>query len=248
MQRPRLISIQQPEFFPWLGYFDKIRQVDCVVFLDNVQFKKRYFENRNKVRTYQGWTYITAPVLSKGRYTQKINETEIDNSRPWQRDLVNTIQCNYRKTPYWRDLGDELCALVVKPCSRLVDFNLSVIFLMMRKLGLEREWKLASSLGTAHGGSDLILEICVKMETERYLSGRDGRNYLDEKPFAEAGIQVLYQDFQHPGYSQLHGAFESALSVIDLYFNHGPASLSMIEQAQVGYAPKNKQGEQYAIG
>lgn len=248
MGKRRLISIQQPESFPWLGFFDKIRQVDCVVFLDNVQFKKRYFENRNKVRTYQGWTYLGTPVLSKGRYTQKICDVEIDNSRPWQKDIVNTLQCNYRKAPYWAALGDDLCALVEKPYEKLVDFNLAVIFLMLRKLGVEREWRMASSLATTTSGSALIHEICVKLEAEAYLSGKDGRNYLEEAPFSASGVQLLYQDFQHPVYSQLHGAFEPAMSVVDLFFNHGPGSLAILEAAQKSGASKGQQGERYAIG
>jgi hypothetical protein len=236
----RLISIQQPESFPWLGFFDKIRQVDCVVFLDNVQFKKRYFENRNKVRTFEGWTYLTTPVLSKGRYTQKINEVEIDPSRPWQRDFSSTLLCNYKKAPYWNDLGEELCALIEKPYQRLVDFNLAVIFLMMRKLGLARDYRMASALGTECSGSDLILEICRRMEATHYLSGKDGRNYLREEPFREAGIEVIYQDFKHPTYTQVQGGFEPAMSAIDLYFNHGPKALDIIIA--------NQQGDQHATG
>ncbi len=232
MVRCRQISIQQPESFPWLGFFDKIRQVDTVVFLDNVQFKKRYFENRNKIRTYQGWTYLTTPVLSKGRYTQKINEVEIDNSRSWQKDVVSTIQCNYRKAPFWKDLGDELCSLVEKNHTNLAEFNLDVIVLMLRKLGLERNWVLASSLGVTESGSALIHEICSKMDAHSYLSGRDGRNYLDLAPFNANGIEVVFQEFHHPVYSQIHGSFEPAMSVIDLYFNHGPDSLAILEAAQ----------------
>jgi len=241
MELPRkIISIQQPESFPWLGFFDKIRQVDQIVFLDNVQFKKRYFENRNKVRTYQGWTYLGTPVLSKGRFTQKICEVEIDNTRPWQKDLVNTISFNYRKAPHWGALGDELCELISRPYSLLVDFNLAVIFLMMKKLELSRPFRLASTLGTTSAGSELIFEISRKMEASAYLSGKDGRNYLDEAPFREAGIGILYQDFRHPAYTQFQGGFEPAMSVIDLYFNHGPEAKSILVSGQ--------QGEQNATG
>lgn len=222
------ISIQQPEFFPWLGYFDKLRQVDKVVFLDNVQFKKRYFENRNKVRTYQGWTWLNIPVKTKGRYTQRIMEVEIDNSQPWQKRIVSAIRCNYRKATYWEDYGESLCGLVSRPYVLLVDFNLSVILFLMEKLGVKREWYLSSALGTEHSGSDLILEICRKMHATDYLSGKDGGSYLKEEEFIKNGIKLHYQNFMHPVYKQFHGGFFEGMSVIDLLFNYGPDSIAWI--------------------
>lgn len=223
------ISIQQPEYFPWIGYFDKILQVDKVVFLDNVQFKKRYFENRNKVRTYQGWTWINTPVKTKGRYTQKIMEVEIDNSRPWQKRIIFTITHHYKKSPYWKDFGEELCELISKPYELLVDFNLEISLFLMDKLGVKPEWCLASSLKTEHSGSDLILEICQKMNATDYLSGKDGKDYLKGEDFTINGIQIYYQDFVHPVYTQIHGDFKAGMSVIDLYFNHGPDSTNIIK-------------------
>ena len=127
-----LISIQQPEYFPWIGYFDKMMKVDGVVFLDNVQFKKRYFENRNKIRTDQGWIWIRTPVLTKRKFAQKICEVELDNSQPWQRKLVSTLVRNYKKAPYWNQIGDELCEIIMRPYTLLVDLNLAVIFLLYR--------------------------------------------------------------------------------------------------------------------
>lgn len=218
------ISIQQPEFFPWLGFFDKIRQVDKVVFLDNVQFKKRYFENRNRVRTYEGWTWLIAPVITKGRYTQNINEVEIDNTQEWRKKLVGTIEHNYRKAPFWQELGPELCQIIMKPMNRLVEFNLAVILLLLKKLGLPIDWVLASSLNTQHHGSDLILEICEKTGAQEYFSGRDGKEYLNLETFEKKGINVHFQAFVHPIYHQFHGGFKQAMSVIDLYFNMGPES------------------------
>lgn len=216
------ISIQQPEYFPWLGYFDKMHQVDLVVFLDNVKFKKRYFENRNKVRTATGWTWVRTPVLVKGRYEQRIDEVEIDNSQPWQRKLSSTIRHSYAKAPRWLEGGGEDLCQLIEDCTetRLVEFNLAVIAFMAERFGIAKPTIRASTLGTMSTGSELILEICRKVGAETYLSGRDGRNYLDEATFAAAGIAVKYQDFNHPIYTQYHGPFEPGMSGIDLMFNH----------------------------
>ena len=164
-----IISIQQPEFFPWLGFFDKMGKVDKVVFLDSVQFKKRYFENRNKLRTYQGWSWIAAPVVTKGKYRQKIMDVRIDGTQPWQRKIVNTLSMNYRKAPFWRSGGQELCDLVSKEYHRLVDFNLAIILFFAKKLDIEREWCMASDLDIETTGNELIRDICNKLGADRYL-------------------------------------------------------------------------------
>ncbi len=224
-----MISIQQPEYFPWLGYFNKMLSVDKVVFLDNVQFKKRYFENRNKIRTHQGWAWIVTPVLTKGRFKQNIMDVEIDNSQAWQKRIINTLTLNYKKTPFWKEGGEELCELINKPYARLVEFNLSIILFLMDKFNIEKDYCLASSLDTKYSGSNLILEICRKVNADKYLSGRDGRNYLNENDFTADGIELVYQDFDHPVYPQLHREFISNMSMIDLYFNHGPESVGLIK-------------------
>ncbi len=224
-----MISIQQPEFFPWLGYFDKMLQVDKIVFLDNVQFKKRYFENRNKIRTPQGWVWLNVPVKTKGRYTQMIREVEIDNSQHWQRKIVSALEHSYKKTQYWNDFGIQLCRFVWRPYHYLLDFNIAIIQACMQRLGIEREWYMASSLQTKQVGSDLILEICRKMDASDYLSGSFGRDYLKENDFHINNINVHYQNFIHPVYEQIHGKFEPAMSIVDLYFNHGPKSINILK-------------------
>jgi hypothetical protein len=224
-----LISIQQPEYFPWLGFFDKILSVDKVVFLDNVQFKKRYFENRNKIRTFDGWVWVMTPVLTKSRFKQKIEDVMIDNSQPWQRKITSTLAQNYQSSPFWTEGGEQLCELISKRWERLVDFNLAIIDFFMEKLEIKRDYCLASSLETKCNSSQLILEICRKMNASQYLSGRDGRNYLDEKSFITSNIEVMYQDFKHPAYSQFHGQFMPNMSIADLYFNHGRGSIDIIK-------------------
>lgn len=230
-----IISIQQPEYFPWLGFFDKLLSADKVVFLDNVQFKKRYFENRNKIRTFDGWGWIMTPVLTKGRFKQRIMDVMIDNSQLWQRKMISTLVQNYRRAPFWAEGGEQLRELITRRWERLVDFNLAVIGFFTEKLEIKCDYCLASSLGTKYTGSQLILEICKKMNASQYLSGRDGRNYLDEKSFLASGIEVIYQDFKHPVYSQFHGRFMPNMSIADLYFNYGHESIDIIKGQEVPY-------------
>ena len=224
-----IVTIHQPDFLPWLGFFDKLLTVDKIIIMDNVQFKKRYFENRNKIRTKQGWAWINTPVLTKGKFNQKIMDVKIDNSRPWQRKITSALKHNYGNATYWEAVGEELCELISKPYDRLVDFNLSVICFFMKKMEINLEYSLASTLDTDHSGSGLILEICRKVKTVQYLSGRDGRNYLDEKEFIDNGIEIIYQDFKHPVYDHFMGHFMPEMSVVDLFFNHGRDSVDIIK-------------------
>jgi len=227
-----MISIQQPEYFPWIGFIDKILSVDYTVFLDNVQFKKQYFENRNKIRSSQGWQWIRTPVLTKGKFTQRIMDVEIDNTQKWQSKLSRQIQQAYSKTPYWnagKDIIDLICA---KQYHSLVEFNMVIILFFLRKLEIEHKYCMASSLHTTTHGSSLVLEICQKMNSDSYLSGRDGRNYLDADRFMAEGIHVHYQDFHHPTYQQAHGEFIPEMSALDMYFNCGPNAVSIIKENQ----------------
>ena len=226
------ISIQQPEFFPWLGFFDKARQVQKVVILDSVQFKKRYFENRNKVRTSTGSAWINVPVLTKGKFKQNINEVKIDNSQDWQRKISQTLKFSYQKAPYWEQFGGPLLDILSSQYSDLVELNIAVIKYMLSSFGLEKEMVLSSALGQSSSGSELILDICQSVQAKHYLSGRDGKNYLEESAFNERGIELSYQDFKHPEYSQIHGSFLSHMSAVDLLLNQGEKSLDIISGAQ----------------
>ncbi|MFX0137542.1 MAG: WbqC family protein, partial [Candidatus Hodarchaeota archaeon] len=185
---------------------------------------------RNKIRTFDGWGWIMTPVLTKGRFKQKIADVMIDNSQPWQRKITSTLTQNYKNALFWSRGGEQLCELINKHWERLVDFNLAVINFFLEKLEINRDYCLASSLETKHTGSQLILEICEKMNTSKYLSGRNGRNYLDQDSFVENGIEVIYQDFKHPFYSQFHGHFMPNMSIVDLYFNHGFESKNIISK------------------
>lgn len=169
------------------------------------------------------------PVITKGRFKQKIMDVMIDNSQPWQRKIISTLVHNYKSSPFWAKGGEQLCELINRPWEHLVYFNLAVINFFLEKLEINRDYCLASSLDTKHTGSQLILEICKKMNTSQYLSGRDGRNYLNEDSFIANEIEVLYQDFKHPFYNQFHGHFIPNMSIVDIYFNHGFESIDIIK-------------------
>lgn len=223
------MCIAQPEHLPWLGYFDKMHRVDIFVFLDNVQFKKRYFENRNRIRTASGWTWMTVPVRSKGRFDQVLRDVEIDNERTWQGDHWKTLQLNYCRAIYFDQYREFLeNTYVSRKWSRLVDLNIELIRWGAEQLAIRPDFLRASELQVQGKATSLLLAICKELKASAYLSGISGKEYLDERLFEENGISVQYQEFRHPIYRQLYDPFEPLMGFIDLLFNSGPASREIL--------------------
>ena len=223
-----IIAIQQPEHIPWIGFFNKMVSVDEFIYLDNVQFKKRYFENRNKIRTPDGWGWLTVPVMTKGLYKQKINDVEIDNSRAWIKKYLNGIKSNYGKAAFFEEVFNDLADIMNKEHKKLVTLNLALIDFVRTYLGISTPVLCSSSICEGIG-SGLILDICARRNASIYLSGPDGRSYLRAEEFNENNIEVNYHDYVHPEYKQLKGSFISHMSIIDLLFNYGKKSLEVIK-------------------
>jgi len=222
-----IISIHQPQYLPWLGYFDKIDRSDTFVFLDNVQFKKNEWQNRNKIKTAEDWQWLTVPVLHN--FGQMIHEVKINNTVQWKRKHLGALLTNYSKAPFLSDYIDFFKSTFGEEWESLADFNIHLIMFITEALGLSgKQFVKASEFELREGNTNRLIDICKKMKSDVYLSGKDGANYLDLTKFEEEKIDVIFQEYKHPIYSQLYGEFEPFLSVLDLLFNCGPESLSIL--------------------
>ena len=225
-----IIAIQQPEHIPWLGFFDKMTKCDKFVLLDNVQFKKRYFENRNKIRTRDDYKWVTVSVVSKARYTQVINEVEVDNYTRWKRKYWLSIVHAYSKAPYFKRYSEKFEDILKQEWIKLVDLNVALLKVIRNILGITTEMIMASCIVSENKkGSDLILSICEELKASKYISGPDGINYLSVEEFKNSGIHIEYHRYQHPEYKQMYTPFLSHMSVVDLIFNHGEQSLNILK-------------------
>lgn len=225
-----IITIHQPEHLPWLGFFDKIRQADVFVLLDHVQFRKNYYQNRNKVRSDKGAVWLTVPVLTKGNPSQAINEVEVNNqgSPRWKEKSWRSILQFYRQARYWSYHKPFFYSLYHNDWDRLVEINECIMRYLLSALGINVTVMRSSEIKVEGRGNDLVLNVCKKLDADVYLSGVSGKDYLDLKTFADAGIEVRFQEFRHPVYKQMYEPFVPCLSVIDLLFNYGPESLDVI--------------------
>lgn len=227
-----IVSIHQPNFLPWLGYFHKISESDVHVVLDNVQFEKNSFINRNRIKISSGWMWLTVPVLLKGRFGEDIDNVLIDSSGRWQEKMWKSIWLNYSRASFFKDYAGQLGEILKRPWERLIDLNNTLFYFLLDVLKLKCEIFFASKLKIQEKKSDLILGICRELGASVYLSGPQGRDYLAEDKFRENGMRIIYQDYRHPVYRQLFGDFVSHLSIIDLIFNCGPESLAILRNGQ----------------
>jgi len=216
------VSINQPAYLPWAGYFDRIAASDVHIVLDHVQFEKNSFVNRNKIRTPQGWTWLTVPVTTKGRFgALPINELEMAEAERWPKKHWSALQANYAKSASfethrgffeaWYGGGFE-SPLFLPVMMRFIGYACEC-------LGIETRIVMSSELAPDGTKSDLVLELCQKVEASEYLSGPLGRDYLDRGPFEAAGIGVTFHDYAPRPYAQRFEGFEPGLSIVDMMMN-----------------------------
>ena len=236
------LAIHQPEFMPWLGFFNKMTLADEYVVLDHVQFKKRYFENRNRILSPQGQElYAGVPVISKGRFEQAIREVEIDNSQTWKPKLLGRIRNCYARSPHFDRYYPELRRLIEDiQYTRLIDLNLALIDFFRTHFEITCPLIHSSSLEVAaYTGSDLILRICRLRGADVYLCGASGRDYLRLEDFRKSNIEIVWLDYQCPRYKQLSPRFVPNMSALDLLFNHGPAAREIMIHGAAGSNMEN---------
>lgn len=225
-----IVTIHQPEHLPWLGFFDKLRQAQTWVLLDQVPYRKHYFQNRNRIRGDRGEVWLTVPVLTRGKLGQAIRDVRIDHrgSPRWRAKCWTSLAQHYGRAPFWAEHAGALEALYRRDWERLVELNEALIRYLLVAFSIQVTIVKSSELNVSGQRSALLLAICRRLNAEVYLSGISGREYLDQDLFREAGIEVRFQAFHHPIYAQQYEPFIPCLSALDLLLNRGPDSLEAL--------------------
>lgn len=217
------IAIVQSNYIPWKGYFDLIASVDEFVLYDDMQFTRRDWRNRNLIKTPSGTTWLTIPVKVKGRYHQKINETEV-LSLEWAADHWKSVELNYRRAPWFEAEANAIRQMYDRATMPfLSDVNRHFLSGLCLRLGISTKLSDSREFELQEDRSDRLASICEQAGASVYVSGPAARDYLDEAPFAARNIRVDWFDYSgYPPYQQLWGPFEHGVSVLDLLFNAGP--------------------------
>ena len=214
-----VVCVHQPDFAPWLGFFDRLLASDIYVVFDNVQYVRRGWHHRDKIKTANGTAWLTLPIVKKGKYEQLIRDTEIDMSQAWQRKHLGTLRGAYGKAPHFETVHADIERIYTESGPRLMDLNMALIRHFLDVLRIDVEIVFASDLGVGGTKNDLLVSIVEACGGSTYLTGTGSRSYLDEDLFAAHGIDVAWQTFSHPRHAQLHGDFAEGLSALDGLFN-----------------------------
>ena len=223
-----ILTAHQPVYLPWLGLFHKIALSDTFVYFDQVQYLPKDWMNRNRIKSKNDSIWLTVPVLRKGYRDLKTSEIKINNSIDWQKKHFSSIEFNYKKTPYYDKYIHFFENVFSKKWDFLSELNEYMLRWFIDELGINVKFLKASDLNFEGIKSDLVLDMCKKLNADTYIFGTLGKDYADIQSFDENNIRLVFQEYIHPEYSQSNGNFISHLSIIDLLFNHGPKSLEMI--------------------
>ena len=234
-----IVAAHQPNFIPWIGYFDKMRKADLFIVVDHVQMERQSYQNRVRIKTGAGERWITVPVIQESR-SERIMDKRIDNSRSgrfrWSRKMFLTLKYAYQSAPYFRDYQDGVAEIFETRWERQSELNGRLIEFCREALDIRTPMVASSTLRITGAKSDMVLNMCREAGATAYLAG-DGasRGYLDVDAFERAGIRVLWQEFEHPRYVQHPscGVFIPNLSAFDMLFNCGPRSAETLRGERV---------------
>jgi hypothetical protein len=206
-----------------------MRRSDVFVYYDDVQYDKHGWRNRNRVKSPDGPHWLTVPVRHHGLGQPRILDVEIDAKTPWARKHVGTLKQFYARAPFAKQYLPELEELLMRPWERLVDLDLAAVALIAKWLRLTPQIYRSSEHNIDGEQSERLLRLCEHFGATRYLSGSAARDYLEVELFSRRGVEVVWQDYNHPVYPQLFGEFVPYLSAIDLLLNCGDESRAILE-------------------
>jgi hypothetical protein len=223
--------VHQPEYIPWLGFFDKLARCDTFIIYDDAQYVHGGYQNRNRVRTAQGWRWLTIPI--RHNHPQMIKDVKV-SGKQWRKDHAQIIAHCYEKTPYFNMYFPLIEEVLNSDLELLISVNLHLIKLFAETLGIKTKM-VRSSEFQYHGieKNEKIISMCKFAGADTYLSGSGGKTYVDEAAFSKAKIKLQWHCYKHPVYRQNYEGFQPNMSIIDLLFNLGPASREIVLQGGI---------------
>jgi hypothetical protein len=221
-----VVAIHQPNFLPWLGWFDKLARADVFILLDHVQFPRTSrgtYVNRVKLLVGAKATWVTAPIVRARGSVQRIDEVLVDDAQPWREKALRTVEHNYRRAPAFEDTFPLLDEILTHTSDRLAELNEHGLRRLAQTIGLDAaKFVRSSSLSPRAASTELLIELTKAVDGTTYLAGGlAGSTYQEDEKFAEAGVELRYQRFEHPVYAQAVEPFVPGLSIVDALMSCG---------------------------
>lgn len=242
-QQRKIIGILQPVYLPWLGYFEQMACSDLFVFMDDVQYTRRDWRNRNRIKTASGSIWLTVPVRQHPRGTL-IKDISINHEQGWARKHIRSIEVSYQRCPFFEPLFSELAQVLGRRQQRLLELDCDLIALLCRHLEIGTPTACSSAVPRAQsrieghdqdhpnaGKNRRIIEICRHFGATALYDGARAAAFVDSELFRRNGIEVVFQDYQHPTYPQAFGEFAPQQSVIDLIMNTGAEAATILRSS-----------------
>jgi len=221
-----IVGVHQPNYLPYLGFFDKMMKSDIFIIYDDAQFNKEDFQHRNRIRIYHGWKWLTVPVEKKHIPIKEIkikNEVMIKNIK-WSEAHFRDIRDNYKDTPYYPVYEKKLEDIYNDTYENLIELNMCLIDFLRTAFNIKTKLVFSSEFGFTSKSTQKLVDLVETLGGDVYLSGPKGKDYLDISLFEKKGIRVEFQDFKHPVYKQRYEGFIPNMSAIDALFNTGKLS------------------------
>lgn len=218
----------QPTYLPWLGYFELIDSCDLFIFLDDVQFIRKSWHQRNKIKTPDGELLLTVPVLTKGKLEQQIKDVSINNDLPWRNKHLGSIKNNYQRAIFYKKYIGSIEDIYSREYADLLTLNMSLIEFIKEQLGIKTKTMLSSQLKAAGDRTGKIINICKACKADTLYDAKGAADILDLNLFKENNIEIIFQEYKHPIYNQIYENFMPYLSALDLLLNVGQKSLEVL--------------------
>lgn len=216
-----VLSGHQPNYWPYPGLIGKILKSDKFVYVTKVQFEKKSWQKRNRIRTKEGWTYIQVPTITKGKFEQNICDVRIDNNTDWKQKTLRSISLVYGKAPYYTQYKDFLEDLYSRDWELLMDMDIYIMNFLLKELKIDTEIFYDKDYSFKGSKTQMLVDMCKKLECDTYLSNLGSSAYVQICDFTNAGLNHRYIDYKGENYRQQFGGFEPGLSILDMLMNCG---------------------------
>ncbi|MFK7889182.1 MAG: WbqC family protein [Granulosicoccus sp.] len=235
MTLERTVAIAQPTYLPWLGYFDLMDQSDVFVFLDDVQFSRQSWQQRNRIRTDKGLEWLTLPVPKKGVSKTAIKDIPLGESMKFPHSHLASVEQHYSQCPYFEEYFAELRQLMQSKTDktthpRLASLTMSLIIWQSKQLGISSRILCSSEMNVAGTRTERLVRMCKAVKATTYLSPAGSVDYLvnEHREFDAAGLSLRFHHYEHPQYKQRYTPFQPYATTLDLLFNCGQLSMDII--------------------
>ena len=223
----KILSLMQPTYFPWLGYFNLINKSDVFVVYTTTQLQKRSWQVRNKIKTINGELLLNIPIKkTKSRNNLLIKDAEISYENDWVKKHLDSIKYSYNKTPYYNEIYPFIEKHLKSKPKYLIDITYNMLLEFISILDINTKIVLSDNINYKGLKDEALISICKELNINKYLSVKGSMDYIlrGENLFEKNNIDLIWHEYQHPVYNQVNGDFIPYIGIIDALFNIGPES------------------------